>query len=52
MNDKVLVLLFCGTDNTNRSTRGIHLATLAHKQGNEKELPEKLAELQKRKSCA
>jgi predicted peroxiredoxin len=33
MNNKVLVLLSCGTDNTNRSTRGIHLATVAHKEG-------------------
>ncbi len=35
MNNKVLVLLSCGTDNTNRSTRGIHLATVAHKEGKE-----------------
>lgn len=33
MNDKVLVLLSCGTNNTNRSTRAIHLATIAHKEG-------------------
>ena len=33
MNDKVLILLSCGTNNTNRSTRGIHLATIAHKEG-------------------
>jgi predicted peroxiredoxin len=33
MNNKVLVLLSCGTDNTNRSTRAIHLATVAHKEG-------------------
>lgn len=33
MKDKVLVLLSCGTNNTNRSTRGLHLATVAHKEG-------------------
>jgi len=33
MNSKVLVLLSCGTNNTNRSTRAIHLATIAHKEG-------------------
>jgi len=33
MNDKVLILLSCGTNNTNRSTRGFHLATVAHKEG-------------------
>jgi predicted peroxiredoxin len=33
MSDKVLILLSCGTNNTNRSTRGIHLATIAHKEG-------------------
>ena len=35
MKDNVLVLLSCGTDNTNRSTRGLHLATIAHKEGKE-----------------
>jgi predicted peroxiredoxin len=33
MKDKVLVILSCGTNNTNRSTRGFHLATVAHKEG-------------------
>lgn len=33
MKDKVLILLSCGTDNTNRSTRGFHLAGIAHKEG-------------------
>lgn len=33
MSDKVLVIMSCGTDNTNRSTRAIHLATVAHKEG-------------------
>lgn len=33
MTDNVLVLLSCGTDNPNRSTRAIHLATVAHKEG-------------------
>jgi len=31
--DKVLVALSCGTDNPNRSTRALHLATVAHKEG-------------------
>jgi predicted peroxiredoxin len=35
MNNKVLILLSCGTNNTNRSTRAIHLATVAHKEGKE-----------------
>jgi len=33
MKDKVLFLVSCGTDNTNRSTRAFHLATVAHKEG-------------------
>jgi predicted peroxiredoxin len=33
MNTKVLMLLSCGTNNTNRSTRAFHLATIAHKEG-------------------
>lgn len=33
MNDSVLVVVSCGTDNTNRSTRAIHLAAVAQKQG-------------------
>jgi uncharacterized protein involved in oxidation of intracellular sulfur len=33
MNDSVLVVLSCGTDNPNRSTRAIHLAATAQKQG-------------------
>lgn len=33
MTDKVLILLSCGTNNTNRSTRAFHLATVAHKEG-------------------
>lgn len=33
MNNKVLFLVSCGTDNTNRSTRAFHLATVAHKEG-------------------
>lgn len=35
MTNKVLILLSCGTNNTNRSTRAIHLATVAHKEGKE-----------------
>ncbi len=33
MTNKVLIALSCGTDNPNRSTRAIHLATVAHKEG-------------------
>ena len=33
MNDSVLVVVSCGTDNPNRSTRAIHLAAVAQKQG-------------------
>lgn len=29
----VVVIVSCGTDNPNRSTRAIHLATIAHKEG-------------------
>jgi len=29
----VVLILACGTDDPNRSTRGIHLATVAHKEG-------------------
>jgi predicted peroxiredoxin len=35
MTNKVVITISCGTDNTNRSTRGIHLATIAQKQGKE-----------------
>lgn len=33
MKDHVVITLSCGTDNPNRSTRAIHLATIAHKEG-------------------
>lgn len=33
MTENVLIVISCGTDNPNRSTRGIHLATVAHKAG-------------------
>jgi predicted peroxiredoxin len=33
MTNNVVVALSCGTDNPNRSTRAIHLATVAHKEG-------------------
>ena len=33
MTDNVLIVLSCGTDNPNRSTRAFHLATIAQKQG-------------------
>jgi len=33
MQDNVVITLSCGTDNPNRSTRAIHLATIAHKEG-------------------
>ena len=33
MTDKVLIVLSCGTDNPNRATRAVHLATIAHKEG-------------------
>ncbi|MBI9073836.1 MAG: DsrE family protein [Desulfatibacillum sp.] len=35
MTNKVLIALSCGTNNTNRSTRAFHLATVAHKEGKE-----------------
>jgi predicted peroxiredoxin len=33
MQAQVVITLSCGTDNPNRSTRAIHLATIAHKEG-------------------
>lgn len=33
MTDNVVIALSCGTDNPNRATRAIHLATIAHKEG-------------------
>lgn len=33
MADKVVIALSCGTNDTNRATRAIHLATIAHKEG-------------------
>ena len=33
MNDKVLVILSCGTDNPNRATRGLFFAMVAKKEG-------------------
>lgn len=33
MSNNVVVIVSCGTDNPNRSTRAIHLATIAHKEG-------------------
>jgi predicted peroxiredoxin len=33
MQEQVVITLSCGTDNPNRSTRAIHLATIAHKEG-------------------
>lgn len=33
MTDNVVITVACGTDNPNRSTRAIHLATVAHKEG-------------------
>ncbi len=33
MSDHVVIILSCGTDNPNRSTRAVHLATIAHKEG-------------------
>lgn len=33
MTNNVVITISCGTDNTNRSTRGIHLATIAQKEG-------------------
>ena len=34
MAGKVLIVVSCGTNQPNRATRAIHLATVAHKQGN------------------
>ncbi|MFP3999254.1 MAG: DsrE family protein [Desulfobacterales bacterium] len=31
--DNVVIALSCGTNNTNRSTRAVHLATVAHGEG-------------------
>ena len=33
MTNNVVITIACGTDNPNRSTRAIHLATIAHKEG-------------------
>lgn len=33
MTDNVVIVLSCGTDNPNRSTRAFHLAAVAHKEG-------------------
>jgi predicted peroxiredoxin len=33
MTENVVIALSCGTNNTNRATRAIHLATVAHKEG-------------------
>jgi len=33
MTNNVVIALSCGTGNPNRSTRAIHLATVAHKEG-------------------
>lgn len=33
MTNNVVITISCGTDNPNRATRGIHLATVAHKEG-------------------
>lgn len=33
MTNNVVIVASCGTDNPNRSTRAIHLATIAHKEG-------------------
>ncbi|MCF8107975.1 MAG: DsrE family protein [Desulfohalobiaceae bacterium] len=35
MAGKVLIVVSCGTNQPNRATRAIHLATVAHKEGNE-----------------
>jgi predicted peroxiredoxin len=35
MAEKVVIALSCGTNDTNRATRAIHLATIAHKEGKE-----------------
>ena len=33
MTNNVLIVISCGTDNPNRATRGLFLATVAHKEG-------------------
>jgi predicted peroxiredoxin len=33
MKESVVIALSCGTDNPNRSTRAVQLATMAHKEG-------------------
>ena len=33
--EKVVIALSCGTNDTNRATRAIHLATIAYKEGKE-----------------
>ncbi len=33
MTDNIVIIVSCGTDNPNRATRAIHLATVAHKEG-------------------
>ena len=33
MTNNVVITCACGTDNPNRATRAIHLATIAHKEG-------------------
>jgi predicted peroxiredoxin len=33
MTNSILIVLSCGTDNTNRATRALFLATVAHKEG-------------------
>ena len=33
MTNNVVIALSCGTNDTNRATRAIHLATIAHKEG-------------------
>lgn len=33
MNNNVVIALSCGTNDTNRSTRAVMLATIAHKEG-------------------
>ena len=35
MTNNVVIALSCGTNDTNRATRAIHLATIAHKEGKE-----------------
>lgn len=33
MTNNVVIALSCGTNDTNRATRAVHLATIAHKEG-------------------